>query len=272
MPASLRGASRDSLITLREQLGEIVGDADAQVVSGELFVVVDLLDRQPALRRALTDPARNGEDRQRLADSILGGKLSDAATAVVGRAASLSWARTRDLADAVETAAVLVRVSDADRRGQLDIVEDQLFGIGAAVDDSPDLASALSDPAAPLDSKLGLIGDLLDGGDPAAVDLAKRAVAAPRAGTVTDTIGDFARIAAELRSRLVANVESANALTDAQRDRLRSALSRQYGRDVHLNVVVEPEVVGGIAVTVGDDIIDGTIRTRITEASRLLAR
>jgi len=270
MAASLRGASRASLVKLREQIDEVVGDADAATVSDELFSVVDLLDRQPALRRALTDPARSGADRQLLASGLLTGKLSPATTELTGRAAALEWARTRDLSDSVEAAAVLVAVTDADRRGRLDAVEDQLFAFGGAIDESPSLASALSDPAAPTDAKIGLVGDLLDGADPATISLAKRAVSAPRAGTLTETVGDFARIAADLRRRLVATVRTAVELNDVQRDRLRAALGRQYGREIHLNVVIEPEVVGGISVTIGDDLIDGTLRTRVTEATRLL--
>ncbi len=271
MAASLRGASRASLVRLREQIDEVVGDADAATVSDELFSVVDLLDKQPALRRALTDPARSGADRQALASGLLTGKVSAATTELTGRAAALGWARTRDLSDSIETAAVLVVVTDADRRGRLDAVEDQLFAIGGAIDESPSLASALSDPAAPADAKRGLIGDLLGGADPAAVNLAERAVSAPRAGTLAETVGDFARIAADLRRRLVATIRTAVELNDNQRDRLRTALRRQYGREIHLNVVVEPEVVGGMSVTVGDDLIDGTLRTRVTEATRLLA-
>lgn len=271
MAASLRGASRASLVKLREQLDRIVGDADAATVGDELFSVVDLLDGQPALRRALTDPARSGADRLSLAVGLLLDKMSTEATGITGLAVSLSWARTRDLSDSLETAAVLVAVTDADRRGQLDAVEDQLFAFGAAIEESPSLASALSDPAAPSDAKVGLVGDLLAGADPASISLAKRAVSAPRAGTLSETVGDFARIAADLRRRLVATVRTAVALDDVQRDRLRSALGRQYGREIHLNVVIEPEVVGGMSVTVGDDLIDGTLRTRVTEATRLLA-
>jgi F-type H+-transporting ATPase subunit delta len=271
MAASLRGASRNSLVKLREQLDGIVADSDAAVVSDELFTVVDLLDGQPALRRALTDPARSAADRLSLAAGLLLDKLSAEAIGITGLAASSSWARARDLADSLETAAVLVLVGDADRRGRLDAVEDQLFAFGEAIDESPSLASALSDPAAPADAKLGLVGDLLDGADAATASLAKRAVSAPRAGTLAETVGDFARIAADLRRRLVATVRTAVELNDVQRDRLRTALGRQYGREIHLNVIVEPDVVGGMAITIGDDLIDGTLRTRVTEATRLLA-
>jgi len=271
MAASLRGASRASLVKLREQLDGIVGDADAATVSDELFFVVDLLDQQPALRRALTDPARSGADRLGLAAGLLLGKLGAPASGIAALASSLNWARPRDLSDSIETAAVLVAVTDADKRGRLDAVEDQLFAFGGAIDDSPSLASALSDPVAPRDAKTGLVADLLDGADAASVSLAERAVGAPRAGTLSETVGDFARIAADLRRRLVATVRTAVELTDVQRDRLRSALGRQYGREIHLNVVVEPEVVGGMSITIGDDLIDGTLRTRVIEATRLLA-
>ena len=48
-------------------------------------------------------------------------------------------------------------------------------------------------------------------------------------------------------------------------------LARQYDRPVHLNVVVDPEVIGGIRVEIGDDVIDGTVSSRLDEARRRLA-
>jgi F-type H+-transporting ATPase subunit delta len=69
----------------------------------------------------------------------------------------------------------------------------------------------------------------------------------------------------------VATVRVARPLSDADRRRLTEALSRTYGREIHLNVVVDPEVIGGIRVEIGDDVIDGTVSSRLDEARRRLA-
>ena len=66
-------------------------------------------------------------------------------------------------------------------------------------------------------------------------------------------------------------VRFARPLGDADRDRLAAALARSYGRDVHLNVIVDPEVIGGIRVEIGDDVIDGTVASRLDDAGRRLA-
>jgi F-type H+-transporting ATPase subunit delta len=89
---------------------------------------------------------------------------------------------------------------------------------------------------------------------------------------VAETVADFAKVAAELRSRLVAQVRTASPLDQARHDRLQAALSRQYGRPVHINVDVVEDLVGGLSVTVGDDLIDGSMRSRITDARRALVR
>ena len=81
----------------------------------------------------------------------------------------------------------------------------------------------------------------------------------------------YQKVAAEVRGEEVATVRVARPLADAERDRLASALARTYGRDVHLNVIVDPEVIGGIRVEIGDDVIDGTVASRLDDAGRRLA-
>jgi len=69
----------------------------------------------------------------------------------------------------------------------------------------------------------------------------------------------------------VAVVRVARELPDGDLERLRTALTAQYGRDLHLNVVVEPELIGGLRVEIGDDVIDGTVASRLHDARRRLA-
>ena len=89
--------------------------------------------------------------------------------------------------------------------------------------------------------------------------------------TVVAAVEEYQRIAAAHRNRLVATVRVASALSDQDAQRLSGVLARQYDRPVHLNVVVDPEVIGGIRVEIGDDIIDGTVSSRLDEARRRLA-
>ena len=89
--------------------------------------------------------------------------------------------------------------------------------------------------------------------------------------TVSVALEEYQKVAAAAHDRRVATVWVANELTDADRERLQAALSRQYGHQVHLNVIVEPELLGGMRVEIGDDVIDGTVRGRLEDARRRLA-
>ena len=73
------------------------------------------------------------------------------------------------------------------------------------------------------------------------------------------------------RGRTIATVRSAVPLTEAHRQRLADSLSRTYGMPVAINVVVDPEVVGGIRVQIADDVIDGSISTRLADLRSRLA-
>ena len=84
-------------------------------------------------------------------------------------------------------------------------------------------------------------------------------------------IEDYQKIAAEAHGQRVAEVRVAQQMTDAEVARLEAALSNQYGRTVHLNVVVDPSIIGGMRVEIGDDVIDGTVVARLDSARRKLA-
>ena len=84
-------------------------------------------------------------------------------------------------------------------------------------------------------------------------------------------LNEYQKVAASVAGENVATVRVARALSDAERQRLADTLSRQYGRPVHLNTIVDPDVLGGIRVEIGDDVIDGTVSARLDDARRLLA-
>jgi F-type H+-transporting ATPase subunit delta len=82
----------------------------------------------------------------------------------------------------------------------------------------------------------------------------------------------FAEITAARRQRLVATAWVAAPMSDDQAERISRQLATQYHREVHLNVVVDPAVLGGVRVAIGDDVIDSTVQTRLAEATRMLGR
>ncbi|QLQ15816.1 MAG: F0F1 ATP synthase subunit delta [Micropruina sp.] len=261
--------------TTQARLNELDGVLDAQQptadLAGELFAIVDVIERQPALRRALTDPSTAERGLSALVEALFGGKVSKAAQTVLIEAAKLRWGSTGGLADAIERQAVRALLSAAQETGRLDEVEDELFRFGRVVAGDPALRSALADRTTDLAARRQLVAELLAGkARPETVELAQRAVAARRR-TYDLTVADYLKIAAALRARQIAHVVVARPLTAEQTDRLRAALSKQLGRDLTLQVTIDPNVLGGVRVSVGDEVIEGTVSKRLTDAERQIS-
>lgn len=268
----MRGTSADSRATLSEALDEAVEDgADARRVADDLFAMATVLRDEPSLRRTVTDVSLDPAAKSGLVRKIFGDKLDPASLDLVARAAELRWAGTRDLGDSLEQLGVVAAVKAADQAGEADRIEDELFGFGQLVSQNPGLRDALSDPARSGDDKRELLHSILEGKVSAAtLRLAEQAVAGMHR-TVGVAIDEYQKVAAEAHNRNVATVRVARELSDEDVQRLATALERQYGRKVHLNVVVDPDVVGGVRIEIGDDVIDGTVVSRLDEARRRLA-
>ena len=268
----MRGASAGSLERLTELLGSAVANgADAARIADDLFAVSALLRREPSLRRVATDLSLQPAAKSDFVRGLLSEQLDPASMDLVASAVAQRWAGTRDLADALEELGVVAVVKGAERAGQADALEDELFGFERLVSENPELRDALSDPSRSAEDKHALLQGLLEGRATAAtIRLAKQAVVSSHR-TVTVAVEHYQKVAADNRNRLVATVRVAHELADADRQRLQGALARQYDRPVHLNVVVDPEVVGGVKVEIGDDVIDGTVASRLDEARRRLA-
>ncbi len=198
--------------------------------------------------------------------------MGESAIDLVAGMARDRWSRGRDLADGLEELAVRAEVVVAERAGKLDDVEDELFRFGRIVASQPDLRSALTSAQLPGERKAALVDALLAGKvNPVTGRLIGRLVRNPRGRSVERGLEDYARLAAERRARVIALVRVAVPLTVEQRRRLANGLERTYGHQVHLNVEIDPSVIGGISVQVGDEVIDGTVASRLDDAHRRLA-
>lgn len=260
--------------TQEARLSELDGVLDSvqatPELAEELFAVVDLLDHQPSLRRALTDPGAESAGRAALIETLFADRLGASTRHVLRAAADLRWGSASGLAAALERQGVRAVLSSSQQAGSLDTVEDELFRFERLVSADAALRGAISDRSAPLAARQQLVSDLIGGRtDPATTELARRAVAA-RTRSFELTVNSYLTAAAALRQRALAHVVVARPLTSKQHDRLAAALARQLGRDVSLRVVVDPDVLGGVRVTVGDEIIEGTVAGRLEEARRQL--
>jgi F-type H+-transporting ATPase subunit delta len=270
----MQGSSRESMKALREALATDTGESDAQSlqrVSDELFAVVSLLAGNGSLRRALSDPAMSSDLKQRLVDNLLTDKVSPATLALVRLAARSRWSEPRDVVDALEAVAVDAAMTRAERDDQLDEVEDELFRFERIIDGEPALRAAFTNRNLPTDRKRDLVHRLLEGkAASVTVSLVERAVLYPRGRTIERVLEEFTSFAAQRRSRLIARVTSAVPLTNEQQERLSDALAREFGHEVRLQMVVDPTIVGGITVRVGDELLDASVLRQLGAARRLI--
>jgi F-type H+-transporting ATPase subunit delta len=238
----------------------------------ELFSVVGLLDTEHALRRALSDPGKPAAEKGAITGALLRGKITRRAEDLVTAAAESRWATSSDLVDAIEQLAIHAIVMAAQAGSSLDELEDGLFRFSRVVSSDPDLRAALASTWLPAERKNGLLDALLSGKVSAlTLRLIGQMVAHPRGRSLTSALDVCAAIAAERREQLIAVVRAATDLSAAHRRKLASVLAASYGHQVHLNVVIDPSIVGGISVQIGDELIDGTAATRLAAVRRKLA-
>lgn len=265
----MRGISAKSLVQVLAAVNADKGSGDE--LGDQLFSVVGVLDGAPALRRILTDPSTEDQAKAKLATTVFGDKVSDGTLKVITVAVQSRWASGRDLADGLETAGVSAHVAAADKAGQLDALETELFDFNRVVVGNSELRQIITDRTVATAPKAALVAALLDGKvSTATAALAKQAVAA-RTGSFEKAIAAFANTAAARRNRLLAQVRVAYAIDDDERQRLAAALAARYGREVHINTIVDPDIVGGISVAIGDEIVDGTVSSRLEDARRRIA-
>lgn len=258
---------------LQERFEAAVGQAGdrASAIGDALFQVAGLLDARAAVRRALTDPGRTAADREALARRLLGGRLDDAAVDVMADAVQERWGQPSWLVAAVLRFGVQAHLAAAEANGRLSSVEDEVFRFTQVLRAERALRAALLDRTAPAEAKSNLVRTLLEGkAQPETVRLVEYAALERRERSLEGELEHIAELAAERQQQRVAVVRVATALSDDHRDRLRRALSAQVGTSVQLNVVVEPELVGGIKVEIGDEVVDGTVLGRLDDARRQL--
>ena len=267
----MAGVSTESLSKVEEVL-EAHASLQPLNLASELFAVVDVLDHNGTLRRAVTDSSRDAAARQGIANTVFGGKISSQAMAVITNAVAQRWSDDADLANALERAAVLAVTASAQSRGGVDALDEvlnELLTFVRTVDSNAQAQEALSDHQASKEAKKKLAVAL---GGPATtaegVLLLERVGSNPRGRHAARVADEFAEIIVKRQNRYIARVTSAINLSQAQLERLGRALNAVYGRELKLDVSVDPAVLGGLRVQVGDEVIDGTVETRMSDLAR----
>jgi F-type H+-transporting ATPase subunit delta len=265
----LRGGSAEALAALTAQLSGAASSSQAAATLGdELFTVSQLFRTEAGLRRFATDGSIPVAAKQGMVQQVFGGRVGDATLELLTEAVGRRWTLSRDLADVLERLSEIAVVRSAGSKAAQ--VTDELFDLSGIVEANPALRSALSDPARSVDDKAALLDSLLDGKAlPATVTLAKQSLAGTY-HTVTTALATYREVAAQAQDEVVATVRVARPMSEADQTRLAEILGRQYATTVHLNVVVDPEILGGVRVEIGDEVIDGTIASRLDDARRRL--
>ena len=267
------GVSRESLATLEAELdARLVQGAVTPATADALLATAGVIGHERGLRTTLTDAGQPAEARLAVVDSLFGSRIDAAALDVLKAAVSLRWTSPRDLAEAVQHCGIVATLALAEAAGELDRIEEELFRFGRSLSANGELGLVLDSTAVPVATKQAVVTDLLS--DKAAqqtASLLQQAITAPLGRSVEDFVAELAQLAAARRGRLLAEVTVASAISEAQQQRLAAVLERIYGRGVDLQVDVDPSVQGGVRVRVGEEIIDGTVETRLEQAARRVA-
>ena len=266
------GPSRQSLAEVRRALVARADDQSFPGLADELLAISGVFGKSHALRGTLADAGTAAERKQTLVAQIFGGKVSPLAVQVLSDVVARRWSSERDLTDAVEQLGAEAAFVMAERAGTLDAIEDELFRFGRIAEGQPELLATLDDLSLDPRVRAGVIHDLLDGkADATTIKLLEHVTMNPRGRRFQQALAEFSTLAAARREQLVADVRTATPLTAEQEQRLSAALARIYGRAVHLQVAMDPAIMGGVVVRIGDEIIDGSIATRLEQARRQLA-
>ena len=274
--ARLRAASRESLAALVAKFDEVAADLGPDQLSSvadDLASVAKLLTRESVLTRHLADPADDPTPKLGLLETLLEGKVGDTSLEVLKAAVSGRWSSDANLVDAVEHVARLALLVRAEREEVAGDVEEQLFRFSRILDTQPGLATLLSDYSAPTEGRVKLLRDVLDSGsgvNATTVQLLSQTVELLRGERADDAVLDLAELAVARRGEVVAHVSAAADLSDAQRTRLTEVLTRIYGHPVSLQLHINPELLGGLNIAVGDEVIDGTLSSKLAAAEMKL--
>jgi F-type H+-transporting ATPase subunit delta len=160
----------------------------------------------------------------------------------------------------------------AEAEGVIAVVDRELHAAASAFESNEQLRSALTDQGIPADRRQAILEKLLGNRfHPLTAQLIGMVVGAGRGRDLPEIAAKFGQRTASSQGHNVAEVRSAVALTEDQQNRLADALAKKTGAPVNLRVVVDPKVVGGLVATVGDIVIDGSIRTNLDQLKSRLS-
>lgn len=243
-------------------------DVTLQLVE-ELFAADRVMGDSSQLRAVLSDPSSEIEQKRAVIAAVFGSSLHTTAQGLLGVVAGNRWSSDRDLLDGIEELAYRVAAESA---GSTVSIDTELFAFDAAVSSDNELELAVGSKLDDSGAKVALVERLLAKRvSPQTLAIVRHLVQAPRGRRIGAALRHAASVVADQAGLSVATVTSASPIAAAQLSRLRKALSASYGRELRINQVVDPSIIGGLRVQLGDDVIDGSIASRLGELRLQLA-
>lgn len=259
----MHAVSREALRNTAEFLNSRITEggtamAAAAQTGTELFDVVEVLDDERGLRVAVADVSAPAAKRSGLAQAVFGGKVSETTADVLRHAVEAEWSTPRELRSGLVELGRRSLLLAAKESGQLQQVESELYQLGRLLAREPELTRLLEERKTDRASRRDLLARVLYGKVTSVTEaLALQAVGRPERGVIDDMTA-LARVAADMQGHDLAAVTAATELNDDQRTALAAKLERIYGREMSIHTEVDPSLLGGMVIRVGDEVIDGS--------------
>lgn len=271
----MHAASREALTRVGDFLDRTIQADNSVTVAAqtgmELFEVVDILDNERSLRVAIADSSVDASQRAGIVDKLFGGKIAEPTLSVLKEAAATNWSTPRDLRNGLITLGRRALLRGAESQGQLVQVEEELFEVSRTLVREGKLTQLLSDRNAASSQRRGLLANVLYGKVTMFTEaLALQAIGRPENNPIDDISGISSQ-AAQLRGRSVARVVTAAELNEDQQAKLAEKLGKIYGREMTVHTEVDPSLLGGAVIRVGDEVIDGSTRNKLDRMRAALA-
>lgn len=270
----MHAASQSALDRAVDELEQVVSDQQSGTadhlaqVSQELYSVAAVLGEHIELRRHLIDPTGSASLRRELVENLFSSKVDRTTVTLLTTLVETRLTSPTDLVEAVEILGRTAALASAEKDGTLSDTEDELFRFGRILQREPRLRTLLADTTAPVDKREELLSQVLgDKVTPTTHRLLAQAVRHPYSKALDHAAERLADAAAARRDRSIARVVAPIALTDEQEEKLGDVLSRLYGRSISVQSDVDPDILGGLVVQVGGELLDGSVARHLRGAA-----